>query len=511
MKVDQLTKADVVHSLNFGFRIAEEEIKDLAKYFVETEQWRQISSGSIDIVYGPKGSGKSALYGLLLDRQALFLKQGIILIPGENPRGTPVFQDLVNDPPTTEVRFVRLWKLYLLSIVGQYLHASHEKGPEALSVIKALRSAGLLENAGGLEGLLQSAMAYLKRVPEALEAEGKLDGLSGESSLKLKICFQEPTAAQAKAGVVSVNSLFQQADRALAGMQKIVWLLIDRLDVAFAETADLEANALRALFKTYLDLNQFTQIKLKIFLRTDIWDRVTSSGFREASHITKTTTIKWDRPSLLNLMLRRAVQSTTLLEFAGLTKEEALGEKQHSLIDVIFPEQVEVGQNKPATTFDWILGHTKDGSKENAPRELIHFLLETREEELRRLEIGGRTDSDALFTRQSIRNAWEVVSEVRLKQTLYAEFPMLKPLIASLNSEKASQHYRSLAKVWNVSNEEARQQADKLADVGFFEKRGEKKDPEFWVPFLYRPALKLVMGKAEKALAINAVAKKSRK
>ena len=113
-----ITRKEVLIKMTFGERIAEEEEQRLAKYFVETEQWRQIFGGEVDIVYGPKGSGKSALYALLQEKaEELFGKQ-ILLVSAENPRGTTVFKDLVNDPPTSENVFMSLWKLYILSLVG---------------------------------------------------------------------------------------------------------------------------------------------------------------------------------------------------------------------------------------------------------------------------------------------------------------------------------------------------------------------------------------------------------
>lgn len=36
-----------------------------------------------------------------------------------------------------------------------------------------------------------------------------------------------------------------------------------------------------------------------------------------------------------------------------------------------------------------------------------------------------------------------------------------------------------------------------LTKVGFLEQRGDKQDPIFWVPFLYRDALDLVQGAAD--------------
>lgn len=66
MTVVTLDKLSVLKQASFGERIAEEEMKELGTYFVETDQWRQLVAGKKDIVYGAKGSGKSALYSLLL-------------------------------------------------------------------------------------------------------------------------------------------------------------------------------------------------------------------------------------------------------------------------------------------------------------------------------------------------------------------------------------------------------------------------------------------------------------
>jgi hypothetical protein len=37
-----LDKLDALKSLSFGQRVAEEEIQELARYFVQTDQWRQL-------------------------------------------------------------------------------------------------------------------------------------------------------------------------------------------------------------------------------------------------------------------------------------------------------------------------------------------------------------------------------------------------------------------------------------------------------------------------------------
>lgn len=47
-----MLKRDVLSSSNFGQRIAEEEGDALQSYFVETDQWKRIFSGEVDVVYG---------------------------------------------------------------------------------------------------------------------------------------------------------------------------------------------------------------------------------------------------------------------------------------------------------------------------------------------------------------------------------------------------------------------------------------------------------------------------
>jgi hypothetical protein len=59
-----MTRREVLLATRFGERIAEEEGSELNAYFVETDSWRRIYGGEVDVVYGVKGAGKSAIYSL---------------------------------------------------------------------------------------------------------------------------------------------------------------------------------------------------------------------------------------------------------------------------------------------------------------------------------------------------------------------------------------------------------------------------------------------------------------
>lgn len=164
----------------------------------------------------------------------------------------------------------------------------------------------------------------------------------------------------------------------------------------------------------------------------------------------------------------------------------------------MFPDQVDVGPNKP-TTLDWLLSRTRDGTKANAPRELVHLLNSLRDVQVRRFEVGAEPEPEnqQLFARVAFKEALPEVSKIRLEQTLYAEHPDQKPWLEKLKGEKTLQTPETLAQIWGIAKEEAITRASMLASIGFFEQRGSKQAPEYWVPFLYREALDLIQGTAE--------------
>ncbi len=492
---------------SFGQRIAEEETDVLETYFVQTDQWDRLYRGDIDVIYGPKGAGKSALYSLLLAKTAGLRERKVVLIGGENPRGATAFKDLSTEPPASEAEFVALWKLYIATLVQSALDDAQIQNAPAEKLKSALSREHLIKGTRTLASVLHSVASYARLAlrPREIGAKVALDPITGSQlGFEGKIVFSE-ASKRAIPESSSIEELLSLADDALKQANVTVWVLLDRLDVAFAENVELESNALRALFRVYLDLNNLVKIQLKIFLRTDIWTRITASGFREASHITRSVTISWNRASLLNLVIRRALHNDSIRN-AYSASEDLVHEKvseQEALFYRFCPQQVEVGPNK-SNTIDWILARTRDGLKSNAPRELIHFLNALREVQIRRLEIGeDAAEGDQLFARPAFKEALPEVSKVRLEQTLLAEYPQMKEWINQLRGQKTKQTSATLASIWQVSLPEATERANSLAAIGLFEIRGTRPNVEFWVPFLYRDALELVQGTADQGAGLD--------
>ena len=499
-----MSKVDVLHGLSFGQRVAEDEGEALSEYFVETDQWRRLYYGDVEVVYGPTGSGKSALYALLLARESALFDRSIILATAENPRGTPVFNSLVTDPPASEHEFVGLWKLYFVTLIADIFEQYDIKGAAASNLRDALEQEGLARRGRPLRSLLRAVKDYVTRCfrPASIEAGANIDPQTGLiTGLRGKITFEEPSVENAAQGVQSIDQLLDHAEEALEGAELTAWILLDRLDVAFAESPELETNALRALFRVYRDCVSLSHLHLKNFLRTDIWRRITEYGFREASHITRHLTIKWDRRSLLNLIVRRAIQADAVQQYYEDSPETVLAssESQEKFFYRMFPPQVEIGRNK-SRTFDWMLGRTRDGAKENAPRELIHLLNCLQEQQVHRVEVGDPEPAGSqLFTPGVFKEALLEVSRARLEQTLFAEYPGLQKPLEELRGGYTQQTIPSLGRVWGISLEEAADRANNLVQATFFELRGSRETPEYWVPFLYRDALDLIQGAARQA------------
>jgi hypothetical protein len=251
-RMASMERKELLTHLSFGTQVAEDERKELARYFVETDQWRRISNDEIDVIRGEKGSGKSAIYALLLEKESEFFDKRILITPGENPRGETVFRDLVTEPPATEAEFILLWKLYIVSIIAREMRTYNINGKEASSVYHVLENEHLLETQSNLAAILRRVQQTAKRLIRSLTIEGSIaiDPPTGLPLAAGKISLKEPVGEEKDEGFLSLDSLFSLLSKALKDENFAVWVLLDRLDVAFIDNHALEANALRALIES---------------------------------------------------------------------------------------------------------------------------------------------------------------------------------------------------------------------------------------------------------------------
>lgn len=481
--------------ITFGDQVAENEAATLSTYFIETQAWKKLFSGEADVVFGSKGAGKSALYTLLLYKKDILSERDIFLVSAEKPTGKTVFSDISNEPPTDEAEFITLWKIYFCQLIVNWLVENNLCRGLAKTVKDKLVEAKLIEEKNTIKRLLNSAKNFAKQLRRV---EGLEAGVSIEGLVTGKITFHTPDQDMRNRGYSSIDELLDMLDEYLSSINKTGWILCDRLDVAFDQSIDLEKNALRALFKVYRDLEEYDSISLKIFLRDDIWKRITKDGFREASHITKDITISWNSKNLLNLVVSRALYNNSILELYDIESKDVLSdfERQEEFYYKMFPSQVDVGERQ-SQTFEWILSRIRDGLNNTPPRELIHYYNEIIVQETNEQDVASNTvEEPNIFSRVAIKNATYEVSKTRIERTLFAEYSEFRDDILAFENKKAEHNIVTLCEVWGVSSDIALLKANNLSEIGFFELKTAKDEKVYKIPFIYRFYLNVIQGKA---------------
>lgn len=484
-----------LNTITFGDQVAENEAATLSTYFIETQAWKKLFSGEADIVFGSKGAGKSALYTLLFYKKDTLSERDVFLVSAEKPTGKTVFSDISNEPPTDEAEFITLWKIYFCQLMVNWLIENNLCRGLAKTVKDKLVEAELIEEKNTIKRLLNSAKNFAKQLRRV---EGLEAGVSIEGLVTGKITFHTPDQDMRNRGYSSVDELLDMLDEYLSSIRKTGWILCDRLDVAFDQSIDLEKNALRALFKVYRDLEEYDSISLKIFLRDDIWKRITKDGFREASHITKDITISWNSKNLLNLVVSRALHNNSILELYDIESKEILSdfERQEEFYYRMFPSQVDVGERQ-SQTFEWILSRIRDGLNNTPPRDLIHYYNEIIVQEINEQDVASNSvEEPNIFSRVAIKNATYEVSKTRIERTLFAEYPEFREDILAFENKKAEHNIITLCEVWGVSSDIALLKANNLSEIGFFELKTAKDEKVYKIPFIYRFYLNVIQGKA---------------
>lgn len=482
----------LLRKLDLGSSVAEFD-QALDRYFVETEAFRALTLDRADIIAGEKGTGKSALYRVFSRRYTNIpeLKQ-VEVVPGFNLAGNPVFQRLAHIPPLSEGQYISIWKSYLLSLVGNWLLELYESDltPRMRELDSLLREVGLRSNDDSAETIFSKLINVFNRLLNPKSAEVSISlSETGIPVIAPKLEFESPQVSADAADVISHERALSSLNAAMEEVNLTVWVALDRLDEAFQGFPAVEIPVLRALLRTYLDLLAYPRIRLKLFVRNDLFRKVTQGGFVNLTHVNaRKMEIVWDEEDLLNLFARRARESEGFVSQLGLD-----GKTDLDIFERIFPKQVDQGSRKP-TTWSWMMSRIRDGNGIKPPRNLIDLVVKAKESQIRSEERTPRALSpdQPIIEADSIRRAHRALSEQRVEDTLLAEAADFVPMIVKFRDGKAEHNAVSLASLLGVSESNARNEVKPLLEMGFLEEVG----GSFKVPMLYRDGLEITQGKA---------------
>jgi hypothetical protein len=481
---------EVLADLNFGNSVAEFD-DDLDSYFVETQSFRTLVEGRADIIAGDKGTGKTALFRILNSR---YTQIGALstteMVPAFNPAGSPIFQRLVEQGVEDEGRYINLWKAYILALVGNW---ALDFAPDIRNDIQnqlyiILERLDLLSADDSPSTIFSRVSSLFRRLATPKSIEMGITMLPhGMPVVVPKIELGDPEPPN-EAAQVPFEEAFRVLDAVLAEMAITTWIVFDRLDEAFQAAPQVEIPALRALLRTYLDLIPYEHLRLKLFVRRDLFRRITEGGFVNLTHINaRKLEITWDEDDLWDLLLRRLRKNETFLSRIGLSEDRA-----EEAWAVLVPEQVDPGARKPKT-WTWIMRRIRDGNDVHPPRNLIDLLRKAQSVQLRRDEQRGRDFPTApLLTSDSLKRGLSALSEERVQDTLIAEAGDVAKYLDMFRGGKAEHNVESLSKLLDLKNSTLITTAQSLTEMGFLEKIG----GTYKVPSLYRDGLRITQGKA---------------
>lgn len=502
-------RSSVLTTADFGRGTAEDEYGHLAAYFLETALWGDVLNGRESYIYGQRGSGKSTLYALLLDWKDALEEQGILVVPAENIRDSPVLESLRTAQTLDTDQAIHLWKLYFLTVIGHILQTTRQlaRDRDARSVVQILEARGHLPRRGQKWSLVSALAAAAKslRIRLDFKFDPPLAPFKAEGEAEGEFIFGEPTSQQRDRGYVSVPALFQAAGAALARHNLEVWVALDRLDVALSGSPQ-EATAMHALLEACADLHQAkVGLAFKLFLRDGITRRINSAGYVMLDmHRFDGPTLQWDRDALLNLLVLRLVANPSICTLYNVDRAEVKQDfvKQQELLYRVFPRQMSTSSG-PVDTFQWMLLHTRDATGRTQPRVLVKLLLEARNRERQRMEQGQMPPGEQLFDEEALFAALGPTATFCLERILLAEYPTYYRRIRALkefyprvgafeDSRSECFDLDTLANLWRIENMEnmdgAIHLASDLVRVGFFEQvEGQR---VYRVPPLYRIALR---------------------
>jgi hypothetical protein len=305
-----------LQSLDLGASSAENEMKTLDNYYLHTDQFLKSLRGEVHLCVGRKGSGKSAIFLQIRDRERSRNRSRNIVLDLK-PEGYKLvkFKELVLsflEEGTLQHTIMAFWEYVLLleichklilkdkkrHLIDHKLFEQYKRLSELYDVTDYDTEGDFSERITGLIGKIQS---------EYQEKFSDKDNIRLSSAQVTELLYRH-----------DVKSL---KDEVLSYMKHkdILWLLFDNIDKGWPTTG-LEHEDLiiiRALIestrKIEREFGKFSiDVKSIIFLRNDVYEllvRETSDRGKEANVI-----LDWTDPDLLRELVRLRIISNNIEE-----------------------------------------------------------------------------------------------------------------------------------------------------------------------------------------------------
>ena len=462
---------DIIQSLQFPEVNAADHKQNLSLLFQRTTDFERFLDDTTSLIRGRKGTGKTALYWLLLKHSSVArqLARGrldnTVFLSGHgrfhNSRPSrDEFKTIHKELQKEGGSWEAFWRAYLLLRVinenyFKFPRGQHSKFTRLKTIFKNLHSLGDRWQYEHTESLLQ---------------------LSTDSRLLLV-----------------VKDAIDLIDVQARSQSQILWLLYDDLDEDFPEAGEVRQQALTGLFQFLqaCDARRLAAIRFKIFLREDIWTRLT---FDNKSHFNgRDILLQWTRVDFLRLALRQAVQSDNFKELVNRFSpvesiDQASEEAIERALELLWGSRRRRG-SKAKYVSRWVYERLTDSSGTTFPRSLSLLLKGAKEQELSyRGQSSIKPPTDRLLRGKSLEIGLKKASEERCN-AIKEEYPNLRKFFDDLKDFSALPTREELETVWQESAQDVLSPFDEFADflseIGLAEWREKEQRYKFADIYVY--------------------------
>jgi MinD-like ATPase involved in chromosome partitioning or flagellar assembly len=467
------TRSNILQQLNFQAATAQEiDLDHISGVFQKTGDFPKFLEDRIWLVRGAKGTGKSLLFRLFVERRNAAID---IARPNVN----------------------------LDQVVFVAGHGNEKLSPTLLNS----GDLGSYENRVG-EGYWTSfwrnyALIQLIRSLTDLQALSsiapKLRSISSrEEILHRDIVNWLVERAEMPDGATISGDELRIIDRWCQDNNQSVWLLYDELDAGFGPDYERRRRSLEALFGWWAEIGaNLSFIHPKLLLREDIW---TDLNFNNKAHFgNRSILLRWEEDDLWRLVLRQALRSSDLLKDLVRNKTGV----QLDWLDSVEIDQLRrslyplwgerMGRGNKSYTHNWVRNRITDSRKNRFPRSLIAMLREAIQKE--RIFPDRHTYNSVLRPR-SLMDAMPVVSRERVDE-VRNEYPEFENRLDKLNGERLPIPKNRLGEIWHgeiwhLEETKLVQTINDMIEAGILEEyqRGKPTDiPRYSVAELYLSGL----------------------
>ena len=403
---------EIIESLQFEVVDASDTKNDLSKVFQRTSDFDKFIDETTVVIHGQKGTGKTALYWMLLKHfdQSRKMSRGRL----DNIQSISAHGSFRSRPGKEEFRYwantisengswEAVWRGYLLIRLFMEKNLPGFRNKEFQEIAKELK--GISKNKPEQPWKSQHTELVLKF------------GTDASLTLKIKDYLTYLNDNQKKDG-------------------KALWFFYDDLDEDIEEGSLYQLDALSGLyyFIRSCDTQSLPNLRFKTFIREDIWNRL---NFTNKSHFKgRDVLLQWTRIDFLRLALRQALYSPV---YSSLVSRYFPVQDTDNASEEILLDSLQIlwgirreNNNHAKYVARWVYERLTDATGTTFPRLLGLLLNAAKDHELQyREQPHVPAPSDRLLRNQSLNFGLISASKHRA-QELRQEYPELLPVFDRL-------------------------------------------------------------------------------